>query len=272
MPYQTILVHAEAVPDADRRVATAAQVAERFEARLVGLGALAVTPLVSGAYVTGSGEVIDAMVERVREDLSEAEARFRCLARACPSLAWTIEEDYPSRALALHARGADLIVASRPDSKDGATYIAKPIELILQAGCPVLLVNEAGPPLSAASVVVAWKDTREARRALTDSLPFLQRATKVIILRVEESAKDESDSLSDVVARLARHGVEAAAETVKSGVRAGAASAIEVAADRHGADLIVAGAFSRSRVREWVLGGVTQDLIEGCGKFVLFSH
>jgi nucleotide-binding universal stress UspA family protein len=58
---------------------------------------------------------------------------------------------------------------------------------------------------------------------------------------------------------------------VKSG-RSGAARAIEAAAERHGADLIVAGAFSRSRVREWVLGGVTQDLIEGCGKFVLLSH
>ncbi len=274
MAYKSILVHAEPGHAGDRRVASAAAAARMFGAQLIGLGAVAVELIVNSAYAAADGEVINAVLERVTADLPAAERRFWAVAGPlAQDLAWVAEEDYPNRAMCRHGRGADLTVASRVNRKDGASFVCRPIDLIVEAGGPVLLVNDHGPQLVAENVIVAWKDTREARRALTDSLPFLQRAGKVVIVHARESADrgPQDADLGEIVDRLARHGVKATVEVLDKS-RHGAARAIEAAADRHGADLVVAGAFSRSRVTEWVLGGVTQDLAEFSTKFVLFSH
>jgi nucleotide-binding universal stress UspA family protein len=134
-------------------------------------------------------------------------------------------------------------------------------DLVMRAGRPVLLVPPTAATLSLDRILVGWKDTREARRAIADALPLLAAAGQVTV--VEIAAEGELPAartrLGEVAAWLERHGV---------GVRVIAAPGIgedaprlRALATQHRADVIVGGAYGHSRMREWVLGGVTREVL-----------
>jgi len=228
---------------------------------------------VTAGYSGVDGMVIEAIRDRIAVDLPAAEAHFRALVDHRKDASWIAREGYPDKLLAYYARRADLLVTSRPRHGDGPNYAARTADLVMEAGVPVLLAADGDAAFVGERVVVAWKDTRESRRAVTDALPFLKRARNVTIIAVcgEATTKIDHDGLQDVALRLARHGVEAAVEAVPKG-NATVAEALESAADRHSADLIVSGAYGHSRLQEWMLGGVTEDLAASSSKFVLLSH
>jgi nucleotide-binding universal stress UspA family protein len=270
---KTILVHVEADPDGDRRVRLALDVAGMFQASITGVGAEAFDPVMATGIAGADGAVLQAVRKRIAIDLPAAERRFRELVAGREGDSWIACEDYPVKVLALESRGADLIIAGRPARGEGSTFAANPAELVLEAGGAVLLAADGDARFKGDHVIVAWKDTRESRRALADALPFLTRATGVIVVCVsgEGNGGGSLIGLRDVVRRLSRHGVHAEFEIAPKG-RGSVAQALGSAADRHGADLIVSGAYGHARMREWALGGVTQDLIAGCSKFLLLSH
>jgi nucleotide-binding universal stress UspA family protein len=117
--------------------------------------------------------------------------------------------------------------------------------------------------IRAKTVLVAWKDTREARRAVADALPFLAKANEVVVATIDTS-RDESirDSLDDVAAFLGHHGIKARTELIAG--EADGDRLLTFARSIH-ADLIVSGAYGHSRLREWAFGGVTRTLIEESG-------
>lgn len=121
----------------------------------------------------------------------------------------------------------------------------------MQAGHPLLVVPDGVTWLDLRSVLVAWKDTPEVRRALASALPMLRKAGEVTVAEIPQS--DEARAalmarVADVAAWLAQHGITAAAQ-------------LEKIADNIGAGLIVAGAYGHSRFRELLLGGATQHLV-----------
>jgi nucleotide-binding universal stress UspA family protein len=121
-------------------------------------------------------------------------------------------------------------------------------------------------------VLVAWKDTREARRAALDSLPLIKQAEEVTLVQIVERGDHKPSiqaSLSDVAAWLARHGVET---VTTMPVASGKPDQLGSVASDIGADLIVAGAYGHSRLREWVWGGVTRDLLTRTKLCSLLSH
>lgn len=271
--YATLLVHAEPGLAASKRIEAAARLAHLMGARLIGLGAETFEPIVSPDPFTGyaAGEWIAQIQAEIAKRLAAAEDAFRRDA-AGADFEWRSVQDYPSRALGKLARAADLIVMT-PRGAGSPIQVADPAEVIMAAGRPVLIVPEGPTHLQGRHVVVAWKDTRECRRAVADAMPFLTRAEDVLLLAV--CAKDVADAVvfetDDVVANLKRHGVRARSQVVTAGAGDVFAELNRVAAQNH-ADLIVAGAYGHSRLREWVLGGVTDDLIHRPGTFVLLSH
>lgn len=273
MSIKTILVHADPGSGCDRRVRLTAQIADLLGATVTGLGAEAFNPMLACGDTGIDGAMMEVVRARIAADLPAAEKHFAELMAGRAGARWVAAADYPDRMLALHARCADLVVASRPVRGQSAAFCADPVNLILQAGGPVLLAADGGAEFDGGHVVIGWKDTRESRRAVADSLPFLTRAKGVAIVVVGGEANDPADQagLRDVARRLARHGVEAAIEVTPKGA-VSVAEALEAAAARRGADLIVVGAYGHSRLREWMLGGVTEDLIAASSKFVLFSH
>ena len=123
-------------------------------------------------------------------------------------------------------------------------------------------------------VLVAWKDTREARRAVADALPLLSRAEEVLVVEAAPEAEERGQALrraDDVAALLAGHGATARGEALEPGGGA-VADDLLLAAGRHGADLVVAGGYGHARLREWAFGGVTRDLLARCPVCCLLSH
>lgn len=273
MSYKTLLVHAEAGDGADERIKLAMDVAAMFDARIIGLGAEGFFPLLSSGYAAADGAVIEAVRERIAADLPRAEQRFRSLTQSVAGgVDWVSGYDYPAAELAIHARAADLIVSSRPPHGATAAFSAPAADVVLQTGVPVLFGPGGVATLKAEHVLLAWKNTREARRALADSLPFLMRAQKVTVAVVsEESSESEHVGLDQVARRLVRHGVDVDTQVVRKG-RHTVAEALEHTAASLSADLIVMGAYGHSRFQEWVLGGATEDLLASSSRFVLFSH
>ena len=143
--------------------------------------------------------------------------------------------------------------------------------LLMQAGRPVLAVPAEAESFSAERILIAWKDTREARRAVSDALPLLRRAAHVQILTVEEGDNSqERASVSDVAQWLARHQVTA--EVVTRSGDGDISRSLEFGIAAFRPDLVVAGAFGHSRFREWILGGVTRGLLANPTISILFSH
>lgn len=269
--YATLLVHAESAVASGNRVEAAAALARDLGAHLIGLGAETFETIPDPGGIYGSGDWLVLLQEQVNNDLQAAETRFRRDA-AGADFEWRSAQDYPNRAMARTARAADLVVAS-PRSRAATTSSVDPVELVMDAGRPVLLVPDGVRRLRANAIVVAWKDTREARRAVADALPLLRRAEDVVVQAVCDP--DDHDAAAfqatDVATALQRHGVPASA-AVAHAKPDDVADVLRQAADRASADLIVAGAYGHSRAREWAFGGVTYELMHRPPCCVLFSH
>jgi nucleotide-binding universal stress UspA family protein len=121
----------------------------------------------------------------------------------------------------------------------------------MQVGPPVLIVPRAADKLKLERVVVAWKDTRETRRAAFDALPLLKKAAHVAVVEIvaEEEMAAARTHIEDVIAWLKRHGVVAV--PVASLSTGDDATRLNTTAHEQGADVIVAGAYGHNRLREW---------------------
>jgi len=276
MALTTILVHVEANPMTDPRLELAIDLANQFDARLIGIGAEHFRTAYYGDDVSAA-YFVAADMEAVEADLNRAEEKFRLAAAAVrQGCDWRASKRFPLGEVAAEARAADLVVTSRGEWARGTDYkVAIPGVLILQAGRPVLVAPPDTAHLKLASVVVAWKDTREARRAVADSLPLLQKAETVHLIEIcgsKAGVPAATSRLADVADYLVRHGVKstAYAEVEEKGASA-VDQLLDFAARKH-ADLIVAGAYGHSRFQEWVFGGFTKALLTQTARAVLFSH
>lgn len=274
MGYRTILVHCGPDEDDLPAVRTAALLGARFDATLLGVGAVAWAPLLDPALILARPETISGLREHHDAELRQAEARFRagCAGYAGP-IVWEALSEYPAAAMIRLAASADLIVVG-PGPKDGDDRRSPfPADIILKAGGPVLLVAREQALCQPYKVLIGWKDTRETRRAVSDALPLLKIAERVVVAHMcdaGEAVAVEAE-LKDVVERLARHGVTAQWTTYPR-LGAQADEDLMALAHGHGADTVVAGAYAHSRLREWALGGVTRNLLNNPERRVLFSR
>ena len=187
------------------------------------------------------------------------------------SIEWRSAISLPVPFIAEQARAADLIVVSRQAQSDASAWRfgVSPEELVLTVGRPVLIACPYDNDFSAQRVIVAWKDTREARRAVSDALPLLKAAKEVFVVAIgDETRRAGAD---DVTAYLLRHGIESPT-VLRRDAPAGVADEIMKVAEQEQADLIVSGAYGYSRMREWMFGGVTRELLNGAPVCCLMSH
>jgi nucleotide-binding universal stress UspA family protein len=146
-------------------------------------------------------------------------------------------------------------------------------DLVMQLGRPVLVVPDTCNWLDFRSILIAWKDTPEARRAIVDALPILRQAKDVAVVEIIEEEPDRLAALSgirDIAVWLSRHGVVASEQVPAE--KGNAAEQIERIASGVGAGLVVAGAYGHSRLREWVFGGMTKRLLNPPDRCSLLSR
>lgn len=262
MAYKTILLNL----DIDRRstllMKLAVDLAQRLDARLIGLAAADVPPpMASADGMVFDGELVECERENIEAKFAELRTKLEQLAGTAVELEWREELAIPTRHVAEAARSADLIITGPPDKSASANlYRSTDLgSLVLNAGRPVLVAALDAERLAADKALVAWKDTREARRAVADAIPLLTLAQEVAVVTVEETEGSMSSTgVEDVAAYLARHGIKARAEIIAGHDDS---AALTSHARSMKADLVVSGAYGHSRLREWVFGGVTRSLL-----------
>jgi nucleotide-binding universal stress UspA family protein len=272
MSYAALMVYVEAYEKPEQRVRLAAELAAAFNAQLIGLSALAIPPpTVADGMVLADPTEVD--IKLMRATLAEKEEWFgRLVGGDSRKLEWRAALDFPLDVLAREARCADLVViGQKPGPGDYQTV--DPGEAILKMGRPTLVVPEEARTLRAEHVVLGWKDTREARRAVRDALPFLQNATRVTIVEARGEGEEATalGRLDDVARYLSRHRVEGGPRVMVRQEGSGAAQLIEIAQEER-ADLLITGAYGHSRLGEWVFGGMTRELLSSSPICCLMSH
>jgi len=179
-------------------------------------------------------------------------------ARESLTASFSEECDEPVTCLLSHARHNDLIVAGRPHHRDHLS--ANLIEtLLMGSGRPIVIAPESAPHSAILTVMVAWKETPEAARALGAAMPLLKQAERILLVTLPERDEPSPEVLQDLSCQLAWHGVDAEVRVVTG---TGSADKLlpQFAAELQ-PDLLVAGAFGHGPLRECVFGGVTQSLI-----------
>ncbi|WP_131114715.1 universal stress protein [Lichenihabitans psoromatis] len=265
MTYSTLLVHLDAGSANDSVLRVAATLAVRFKAKVIGIAASQPMPIM---YAGGEmcGDLIDMDLAEIVKETTEAETSFRtALRESGAELEWrsAIANEQLADYVTREARAADLVITG-PDQGWSAFDTTRRVvvsTMVLKAGRPVMVVPHGAPNISLESVVVAWKDTREARRAIVDALPLLKQASRVFVLEI--TSADDVDAarhrLVDVAGWLDRHGI--VCDNIAATSAGNDAAQIAAFALDKAAGVIVAGAFGHNRLREWVLGGVTRDLL-----------
>lgn len=279
MGYRTLLVHLQLGCPNTGLLAIARDLAQRYKATVIGIAAgrpldIGVSDgLGAGIYL--SGEIVRQERDEMDREVAAAETEFHtALAGRADIAEWrsAVTHEALSDCLVRQARSADLILSNLSTPGIDPVRRVDTGDLVMRAGRPVLVVPRKLQSLALDHVLVAWKDTREARRAVADAVPLLQKAARVTVHEVARD--DDRDTarahVEDVRAWLARHGIAAVA-SVSTCTSDDATQLAAVAAEVQ-ADVVVAGIYGHNRVREWVFGGVTHDLLLREHRCALLSH
>jgi nucleotide-binding universal stress UspA family protein len=270
MSYAALMVYVDPDRLPEQLVRLAAHLADKFNAALIGLSAVA--PLVADGLL--ASEMSPADIEEIRAKLVDKGNWFRNAAGGIHrNIEWRPVLEVPTAVVAREARSADLIIIAQHEALRDVYAGLDPGGAILRVGRPTLVVPDGVGSLRADRVVIGWKDTREARRALHDAIPFLHDATRVTIVEIcafgEEGAAQER--VDDVARYLNRHHIIGSPRLIPHGDGSDAALLSRLAQD-DGADLLVTGAYGRTRLGEWIFGGVTRELLTTSPICCLMSH
>jgi nucleotide-binding universal stress UspA family protein len=278
-----VLVHLDGSTQDEERLLYGEIIASISQAHLTGLftnplpDMAALVPFEGGAVAADLVVQMD-MEARQHGDRVAGELTDRFIRLSVPNEVRRVEdiaEQIPSEA-ATEARWADLFVASRPFEDDGDTQWRRLFEAVLfESGRAVLVVPPGRrPPEALRRVLVCWRDTRESARAVAEAMPILVHATRTMILVVDpDPAADgaRSEPAADIAKHLDRCGAKVEVTVVASKGNEVYRVMLDHAA-RMSADLIVMGGYGHSRAREWLIGGVTRDMLNASPVPILIAH
>lgn len=286
MTIRTILVPVSGVGGASEQLATAFLVGGMLEAHM-DVFHVSLDPRESVAYVgegMTSGMIEDVMTAAEREaEARAARAResfdAKCKDGAVPvvdtpqgagfttSFSTATGREYDL--VAARGRLADLIAVARPSKDNDATTQATLEVALMETGRPVLVTPPAAPSRLASTVVIAWNGSHQAALAIGGALPLLRGAATITVLAVTEGSSVVSSQ--DLVNYFAWHGLAAEGKDIEVSATTIGATLLEQARQA-GADLLVMGAYTHSRLRQLIFGGVTRAVLEGAEIPVFMAH
>ena len=274
---KSILLHVDASPQTVQRMQFASTLAKAHGAVLTALYATWPASIEYANALALGAEVAPMLLDYEAERRTEARAQFDAAAPLLsPRPLWTECSGEPVHCVARQSCCADLVVVGQrdPRSRFASDLPLDFIEAVTMAsGRPVLVVpcDASAADALARVVVVAWKATREATRAVTAALPLLRRATQVHVVTWRRDGEADGADAPDIIGWLRSHAVSAVMhcfaekpEDVGAGMLAQARA--------FDADLLVMGCYGHSRAREWILGGATRTVLESMTLPVLMAH
>ncbi len=275
--YRQVLVHLDATGSAPARLAAARGIAQQHGAALAALYAVAPVYLALPSPPEGAPAIGAALLDVEAERRAATRRMFDETMRSPGPLAtWAETTEVPSvGAFITQAFHADLLVLGQHDPSDAATGVPADFaaSVVLASGRPALVLPYTGSWRGTrACVAIAWKESREAARAVAAAMPMLQRASRVHVLAWEEEEPLEvTGHRLDLDGYLRLHGVE---PTWHHGGRVPPALGeilLSQVADLE-ADLLVMGCYGHSRAREWALGGTSRTILRSMTLPVLMAH
>ena len=222
-----------------------------------------------------SGAMVDEMVAIAAREGEARAARGRALfnelvaANSGVSAQWLEESGIEEQVVAMRAARADFTVMPRPCAESPPVALTTLNSVLMQSGRPVLVVPPGETPTGFAQIALFWNGSTEATRAVAGALPFLMRAERVTVLRVEE--EEWFAPTDDLEIYLERHGVKATIAKVLPKEGKTGRSLLARAAEAK-ADVMVMGAYTRSKVRQLILGSVTGYVMRNATLPVLLCH
>lgn len=280
MTYKTLLAILQGESDTPRVLDFAVPFAARHDSHLIGLHAEALPVAMASPM---GGPIVDFSAE-IEEEANQRQAALRA----------RFEERANAEGIAAEWRGyenvtgdsaisgiesahsADLVIAQQNDPDAEARVIADLEALVFESGRPVLLLpyTYKGGGAAFKKVVLAWNGSREAARAAFDALPLIKEAGNVEVLTVDAQdtlQQDASMAGAAIATALARHGIDVTTRSEHSGELSHDQIIANHLADT-GADLLVMGSYGRSRVSEFIFGGVTRSMLQSMTTPTLMSR
>lgn len=280
MTYRSLLVLLGDDPRSQLRTTVAIGLARRLEAHLVGLAPTGTVNLPIVADPSGSmGNLVELAWTSLREEAAKSAAVFEAACRAAnlPSFEAVVDEADPVGSLVHHAHCSDLCIVSQAgiDAPDRGRQQRAVEQMVLNCARPMLILPDAGNfERIGGKAMVAWDDSRESARAVSDALPLLRTADSVEIVSWVESKADDEPARKKRLDALQRwlmwQGVSADVTTATSEIPI-AEAMLSRAADRQ-TDLLVMGAYGHSRWTERILGGATRGILASMTVPILMSH
>jgi nucleotide-binding universal stress UspA family protein len=255
----------------------AVSVAAAFDAHLAGVAFLydPIVPVSGAGYIPA--DVIEAQERDNEEATRAALGRFNtaCARAGVSAEPLTLSASFGGvgEQFARIARRFDLAIVGQaePDTSAVAEIITE--SALFESGRPVIVVPYIQrAPLKLDNVMVCWDGSRAAARAIADSMPLLAKAGRVeVVIVTNERGKQDEIEGADMGAHLARHGLKVDVKRTALGDIDVADVILSHAADA-GSDFIVMGGYGHSRLREFVLGGVTRSILRSMTAPVLMAH
>ncbi len=241
---------------------------------------------VSMASDGGGATMVGSLINRLEQVAAERERKANQLfqdfcngaglalcdappAPSGPSAQWLRQIGAEPYWVTEYGRAADLVVIGRPGKDEGVSL--ETIEgALVDSGRPLLLPPATSVASLPETIVIAWKPTPEAARAVTAALPFLQIAKQIVIMTVAEDQHAPEEEAERLMAGLRWHGVPVSVRHLQPDGHS-AADALLAAAREHAA-LLVMGGYGHSRLREWIFGGFTLSVLRSAEVPVLMAH
>ncbi len=234
-----------------------------------------------------SGTMIEEMIDLTEREGAERAARARalfeswCVDHAVPvlegppapdelSAGWIETTGREDEVLVHLGRLADLVVIGRPAADAEASRLLTINAVLFETGRPALVSPPQAPSALGRTVAIAWNGSLEAARAVAAAMPLVARAGTIAVLTAE-SDRTPAAVAADLATYFAWHGITAATRIVDIGGRA-AGAALLAACGEVGADLLVMGAYTHSRLRQLIMGGVTRHVLSEATIPVLMAH
>ncbi|MEM6835110.1 MAG: universal stress protein [Sphingomonadales bacterium] len=288
MSIRTILVPLTGGETCERAAEAAARVAKAFDGHLFGMhvrsDAAASVPYVADGLTadlvhelvtsaeregdrrkTRAREIFDSMCETFALDTSTPAGDADK-----PTAHWEGRTGAIGEVIAREARIMDLTVVPQPDIELDPITAGLMDEVMTRSGRAVLMAPKTLPEHVSERVMIAWNGSTEAARAVADAMPFLLKAKEIFVLTVGEMTRGRPGG-NALAKTLTCHGLKPVVLAEDCGP-SGVDDTILDLAKEHGITLLVVGAYSHSRWRELVLGGVTRTVIEKATMPVLMSH
>jgi nucleotide-binding universal stress UspA family protein len=284
---KTILLPLEESDGLESILRTALLAANAFGSYMEGLH---VRPGLTGVVAAGAEGLVAAtpgLIESFeREDQVRAErvhAHFEAFMRengversasagasSKPSLGWYEETGQGDATIGSRGRVFDLIVVGRP-VRGGSSAAMTTLEAALfESGRPLLIAPPAAPAKLGEKILISWNCSTETARTTAFAMPFLTRAKSVLVLQVEGGTVP-GPSAQEAARQLRRNGIPTEAKIVPT-QRRSAGETILLEAESWGADLLVKGAYTQSRLRQMIFGGMTSHILAEATLPVFMSH